>query len=366
MSLQPPASFLLAVLAAAAPPLLGGQDGARVRVPPEVGAVAKPLEQVNWYYTGPEGRIPAIADLRGQVVLVHTWGYYCPPCVSDSVPYVVDLMKAHRGRGLRAYSISVPISDGKPDEHCVEVGRAMGIDHPMGVADGYGAMTPYLNMNVNRALTWCFVIGREGGVRWAGDPSRDDEEFLEAVRTALFEEPLPPLPEEVPEPLSAAVRLYVARELARARDEAAKVLAKHEKPRQDAETAAAAAQLVEQIDLHREQLVERLEAAFAARDAEAFLAARTPLLERFPKTDAAKRIAELDLQVKRDEAFRRELDRWKAWDALRRSAPALFPIRADRETKRYAKELRKYVDGAEPDAPGLDEARKMIESFSAE
>jgi hypothetical protein len=165
------------------------------------------------------------------------------------------------------------------------------------------------------------------------------------------------------------VRLYVARELARARDEAAKVLAKHEKGRQDAEASAvvaAAAQLVERIDLHRQQLAERLEAAFAARDAGAFLAARTPLLERFPKTDVAKRIAELDLQVKRDEAFRRECERWKAWDALRRSAPALYPVRADRETKRYAKELRKYVDAAEADAPGLDEARKMIESFSAE
>jgi hypothetical protein len=72
------------------------------------------------------------------------------------------------------------------------------------------------------------------------------------------------------------------------------------------------------------------------------------------------------IQVKRDEAFRRECERWRTWDALRLSAPALFPVRVDRETKRYAKELRKYVDGAEADAPGLDEARKMIESFSAE
>lgn len=348
----------LAACLLAAAPARAVQDGAHV--PPAVGEVAKPLEQVNWFHAGAEGRVPSIAELRGHVVLVHTWGYYCPPCVAESVPYVVDLMRAHRAGGLRAYSISVPISDGKPDDHCVEVGRELGIEHPLGVADGYGAMTPYLNMNVNRGLTWCFVIGREGGVRWAGDPSLDDEEFLEAVRAALLEEPLPPLPEDVPELLRPAVRHYVAGDLARARDEADKAAKRGKEP----PVPEAAARLVELVDSHRQQLLERLEAAFASRDAEAFLAARGPLLERFPRTEAAERVAELERQVKRDEAFREQLARWSAWDELRRAAPVLFGVRADRETKRYAKELRRYVERADPDAPGLEQARKLLESDS--
>ena len=36
----------------------------------------------------------SLAELRGQVVLVHTWGYYCGPCVKKGVPYVVDLIEA--------------------------------------------------------------------------------------------------------------------------------------------------------------------------------------------------------------------------------------------------------------------------------
>jgi hypothetical protein len=322
---------------------------------------------VNWLHAGVEGRIPAIADLRGQVVLVHTWGYYCSPCMRESVPYVVDLMEARRADGLRAYSITVPISDGKPEDHFVGVGREMGIEHPMGYADGYGGMSPYVNMNVNKGLTWCFVIGREGGVRWAGDPSIDDEEFLDAVRAALFEEPLPPLPEEVPEVLEEAVRSYVAGDLVRASGEIERVLAKHRKTGEPevASVVAAATGLRAQIEQHRVELLGRLEAAFEERDAESYLAAREPLLARFRKSDAADRVAELDAEGKRDDAFRHELERWRDWNELRSAAPVLFPARVDRETERWAKKLRKYVERSEEGTPGRDDARRMLEALSA-
>ena len=120
--------------------------------------------------------MPALADLRGRVVLVHTWGYYCGPCMKEGVPYVADLMKAHRDEGLSAYSITVAIGDGQPDDHFVQVGREKGLEHPLGVADGFGSMTPYVNMNESKGLTWCFVVGKEGGIRFNGDPSIDDAE----------------------------------------------------------------------------------------------------------------------------------------------------------------------------------------------
>jgi len=165
----------------------------------------------------------------------------------------------------------------------------MGLDHPLGLADGYGEMTPYVNMNVDRSLTWCFVIGREGGGRWACDPSRDDEEFLEAVRSALAEESPPPLPETV--------------------------------------------------------------------------AARRALLARFPKTDAAKRVRKLDDAAKGDETFQQAVHAWKAWDELREAAPALFPARVDKQTRRYAKKMRAYVKQAEEGSPGLEHARKLLATF---
>lgn len=125
--------------------LVPTQDPEGTHVPPRAGEVAKPLETVYWYWEGPTGKAPAIADLRGKVALVHTWGYYCDPCMREGVPYVVDLMRANKERGLTAVSLSVQVGDDKPAEHFVKVGRELGIDHPLGLADAYGSMSPYMN-----------------------------------------------------------------------------------------------------------------------------------------------------------------------------------------------------------------------------
>lgn len=366
MRLHAHALLLLALAVPARRVPLAGQDGAAPSAPPGVGTVAKPVEPVNWLHPGVDGRVPKIVELRGQVVLVHTWGYYCDPCMRVAVPYVVDLMKAQKSNGLRAYSITVPIGDGKPRDHCVKVGLDVGIQHPLGDSDGFGEMSPYVNMNVNQGLTWCFVIGREGGVRWAGDPSVDGEEFLAAVKKALLEEPMPPLPEGLPAALDDAVRLYVAGELARAADEAAKVGARHARKGDEDGAAAirsAADELVGSINGYRQGLMTRLAAALERRDAEEYLASRRSLLERFPGTEEARRAADLDRQAKRDAGFRAELDRWTEWDDLRREAHVLLPARVDAE-KRFLKKLKSYVEGADETAPGLEEAKRWLEGAS--
>ena len=191
------------------------QEG--IHDPPELGSIAKPLESVYWYDMGDAPGNPDLASMRGQVVLVHTWGYYCGPCMKAGVPNVVDVVRANKERGLRALSITVAVQDGMPDDHFVKVGREQGLEHPLGIADGFGEMTPYMNMNVAKALTWCFVIGREGGVRWVGNPSSEEEEFLDAVRLALAEEPLPQLPAEIHGDYGAGVKAFVAGDLGSAR-----------------------------------------------------------------------------------------------------------------------------------------------------
>ena len=44
--------------------------------PPEVGQIAPPLGSVQWRHL-PDGKVPKLAELRGQVVVVHTWVWYC-------------------------------------------------------------------------------------------------------------------------------------------------------------------------------------------------------------------------------------------------------------------------------------------------
>ena len=358
---------LSALLLASAPavvdphpePVPSAQQNAHV--PPEVGTVAKPLETVYWYDLGDAPAEPSLFDMRGEVVLVHTWGYYCGPCMKAGVPNVSDVVRANKERGLRAVSITVAVGDDKPDDHFVKVGREQGLEHPLGVADGFGEMSPYVNLNEAKALTWCFVIGRAGGVRWVGNPSRDEEDFLEAVRLAVAEEPLPPLPAAVPADYAKGIEQYVAGDLGRARDELAKKAGRLEG--KDAEAAAIGRSLVEALDAHQRELTDALDRALSERDAEAFVVARRTLLARFAKAGAKKAVQSRERSLREDAELTAAIEAWTTWDALRMERPALFPHRADDASKRYAKALRRFLKKADEDAPGVGEARALLATY---
>jgi thiol-disulfide isomerase/thioredoxin len=83
----------LAAIAAPATPAAG-----QGLTPPEVGDVAPPIgDSVTWVQVGDEdgGRAPVLADLRGHVVLVHTYGYFCDPCVRIAVPLMKQVRTAN-------------------------------------------------------------------------------------------------------------------------------------------------------------------------------------------------------------------------------------------------------------------------------
>jgi thiol-disulfide isomerase/thioredoxin len=348
-------------LLAASPTAPATVSQQNAHVPPEAGSVAKPLGTVYWYDLGDAPSKPSLLDMRGEVVLVHTWGYYCGPCMKAGVPNVADVVRANKERGLRAVSITVLVGDDKPDDHFVKVGREKGLEHPLGVADGFGEMSPYVNLNEAKALTWCFVIGREGGVRWVGNPSRDEEEFLEAVRLAIAEEPLPLLPASVPEDYAKGIASYVAGDLGSAREALAKRAARLEG--KDDEAAAVGRALVDAIDEHHRALSESLDSAVSARDAEAFVVTRRTLLARFGKAGAKKLVQSRERSLREDPELAAAIEAWTTWDTLRFERPALFPERADDASKRYAKDLRSFLKKAEEGAPGVGEAQALLAAY---
>ncbi|MDA1266603.1 MAG: hypothetical protein O2816_16105, partial [Planctomycetota bacterium] len=263
--------------------------------PPDVGQIAPDLGEVYWYDLGSTKKAPKLSDLRGDVVLVHTWGYYCDSCVRKGVPLLVDVLASNEGQGLRALSITGLIEDGNPDAHFVEVGRAMGMRHALGVAEVDGSMSPYLDLGRNNSLTWCFVIGRGGAVRWAGDPSTDAAEFLEAVSAAMWAQGL-----ALPAAPSPAFAKAVAFHLEGAHDRAAKELeriqARFAKKDSDPEAASiteAATSWLQGIEEHRAALEASLEEAFRTQDPESFLFAAEALERGFPKSAAVTRLESL-------------------------------------------------------------------------
>ena len=58
------------------------------------------------------------------------------------------------------------------------------------------------------------------------------------------------------------------------------------------------------------------------------------------------------------------VDAWDAWLDLAEKRPALFPARADKDEKRFAKALRGYLK-KNADGPGAETAERWLAAFDA-
>ena len=93
LSLSTTGAALLACLF----PLAAGQSKSVARVP-EVGQLAPPLGEMSWIGVGGAAASPPVlAALRGKVVVVASYGYYCDSCVRHGVP-LLNALRASNGR----------------------------------------------------------------------------------------------------------------------------------------------------------------------------------------------------------------------------------------------------------------------------
>jgi hypothetical protein len=336
--------------------------------PPEVGEIAPALGSLDWLrLEGPSATFETdLAALRGKVVVVADYGYYCDSCLRVGVPTLKALRQANDGEALRLIQLTAAIGDDDA-EGIAEEARKLGLVGPVGLADVEGQSSPYLNMDANGNLTFAFVIGRHGGVVWKGDPSRKREEYLEAVSAALHAVPCEPLPAAGsfgPE-LAPALREYVLGNFLKAEGEA-RALEKKQAGKSGPvalRLRTESAALAGLVEATRKSLMEELERSGGERHAERFQRAALHVRRAFPKGPEADRVASLEMYVTIQNDGGPACRQWAQWYALEAARPATFPAERDGPNSKYARELAKYVK--QPEVPGLEQARRWLAAFEA-
>jgi len=331
--------------------------------PPEVGAIAPPFHHVAWLQVEGAGADaqPEIEKLRGQVVVVTTYGYYCDSCIRVGVP-AANAIRASNPQGVRVFSITGEWGE-DTDEITLAKARDLGIEHSIAKGGYFGEWTPYLNLNVNPNLTYAFVIARTGGVQWKGDPSRSREEYFAAVSRALTAVPAEPLPSTMAPELGEATRAYVLGEFDRAESEARSALKKlGSKPGAELERARDDANgLVALVEKTRAKLVEEPERAAGEKDPERFQRALANVRRAFPKGPAADRVAQLEKLMAGETGSGPACRAWAKWLELEAARPANFPAEKDKATSKFAKQLEKHA--SQDEAPGAATAKAWLEAF---
>ena len=311
----------------------GSDDG------PQPGQVAPEPGLRSWIReSGPPGR--TLADLRGRVVVLHSFAWNCSTCLKVGIPLAVDLFEANEDFGLTVLSVTTPAKR----EETVRVLDEFGVRHPVALENPFNNENPYIDISKN-PITYMFVIGRSGDLVWRGDPSRDLDECLDAVSRALQASPGRELDRPLQPDLAEAVAEYFAGDCRKARNRAEKLAGIHSGRRKEESRRIAedAEHLLERIDALGTRLFEDLKQALDAGDALGFVRARNELRECLGK-EASEDSAPLFEKARADEEFATAVSLAEEWLEIERSRPPLFPVRSTKECEKFAKRLARFAD----------------------
>lgn len=121
-------------------------------------AAALPPDFWALRFEQPGGGELALADQRGQPLLLNFWATWCPPCVTE-MPMLDAFHRSHRDRGWRVVGLAV---DGPTPVREFLQRRPMGF--AIGLAGLTGVELTRQLGNASGGLPFTIVIGRSGGV----------------------------------------------------------------------------------------------------------------------------------------------------------------------------------------------------------
>ena len=138
----------------------------------------KPIPEMSW--TGFDGSIQKLKDLRGKAVILDFWATYCPPCIEE-IPHLKELKKKH-GDDLVVIGLHVGGDEDKPKvPECVE---KLKIDYPLAYPED--ELTQFV-FGADSAIPQTAIFDREGKLirKITGFNEQIKTELDQAVETAV-------------------------------------------------------------------------------------------------------------------------------------------------------------------------------------
>lgn len=129
-----------------------------------------------------DGTPIALADLRGEVVLLNIWATWCKPCRQE-IPALETLHQRHRAAGLVVAGVSIDVDEDR--QKVAEFATALGASYAMWYDPDDRVSTTFLAIGVPAS----YLIGRDGTLRWrhVGPITAEDGALNAALKAALDE-----------------------------------------------------------------------------------------------------------------------------------------------------------------------------------
>lgn len=142
----------------------------------------KPVPEMSW--TGFEGNVQKVKDLKGKVIVLDFWATYCAPCIEE-IPHLMELQAKYGADNLQIIGLHVGGEEDRPK--VPEFVERLNITYPLGYPED--ALTAYI-FGQETAIPQTAVFDRSGKMvkKITGFDQRIKAELDQAVATAVAQE----------------------------------------------------------------------------------------------------------------------------------------------------------------------------------
>lgn len=138
----------------------------------------KPIPEMGW--TGFDGSVQKLKDLRGKAVILDFWATYCPPCIEE-IPHLKELKKKH---GDELVIIGLHVGGEEDKAKVPEFVEKLKIDYPLAYPED--ELTSFV-FGADSAIPQTAIFDREGKMvrKITGFNEQIKAELDQAVETAV-------------------------------------------------------------------------------------------------------------------------------------------------------------------------------------
>ncbi|MCK9607417.1 MAG: TlpA family protein disulfide reductase [Methylomonas sp.] len=134
---------------------------------------------LHFQFPDADGRLQAVSQWRGKILVINFWATWCPPCLKE-IPEFIQWQQAYRAKNLQFVGIAIE------DRDAVSVYlQGIAINYPILIAGDEGSVLAHQLGNIINAVPFTVIVDQQGRIVHRQPGELTKEQFLQVIEPLM-------------------------------------------------------------------------------------------------------------------------------------------------------------------------------------